>query len=112
MRIGEKDFRIPDITFGVAYNFKQEKGIDLKQALSGVGRFDESAIVAFVSLAVDNDTDKAIDLIGEYLSEGGDFVEIIKEINQAVEESGFFQAWLRTMEKVQEMNKPKPKKKK
>lgn len=111
MIINGQNYRIPEITFGVAYKFKQDKGIDLKEALVGVSRLDELSIAAFFSLAVENDLNTAVDLLGQYLSSGGDFVDIVQEIDKAIEESGFFQAWLRTMTKVQKMNKSKPGKK-
>ena len=113
MRINGKDYRIPEITFGFALNLKKEKGIDLKELLIETAKYSETAIVTFISLAVDCDEEKTAELIDQYFAEGGDFTGLLEEINRAVEESGFFQAWLRTMEKARTMAKAKfvPKKK-
>jgi hypothetical protein len=64
------------------------------------------ALSIFVSLAFDGDEKKATEVIDQYFNEGGDFTGILEEINRAVDESGFFQAWLRTLEK----SKARPKK--
>lgn len=109
MRIGEKDYRIPDITFGFAMECSKN-GKDLKKLLPQIQQFDEKAIVSFLSLAFGFDEKKTCEAIDQHFSDGGDFVELIEEIEKAVEESGFFQAWMRTMEKLEERTK-KPKKK-
>jgi len=112
MIINGENYIIPEITFGFAYKMKQTQGVDLKELVAKVAQFDEPSIVMFMSFAVGGDQDKAIELISQHFTEGGDFIDIIQEINKAVEESGFFQAWLRTMEKAKALQKPVSAKKK
>lgn len=104
MTINNEEVKIPSITFGMAMDLKK-RGTDLKVLLPEVAKFDEGAIVTFMSLAFDGNEKKATEAIEQYLSDGGDFTGLLEEINRAVEESGFFQAWLRTMEKIKERKK-------
>lgn len=107
MTINGKEIKIPEITFGTVTDLQEQKGIDLKTELAKVAQFNESAILNFVSLAFDGDKLKAAEAVGQYFAEGGDFTGLMEEINKAVEESGFFQAWLRTIDKMKETKKKK-----
>lgn len=106
MTINNEEVKIPSITFGFAMEAKKQ-GKDLKLLLPQIQELDELAIASFMSLAFDFDDKKAIETIEQYFTEGGDFVGLLEEINRAVEESNFFQVWLRTMEKLQPSKKKK-----
>ena len=107
MRINGEEIRIPEITFGLVCELQEKKGIDLKRALMGIAQMDAPSIRAFVSLAYGFDEKKTSEAIDQFFSEGGDLSDILKEINDVVEKSGFFQAWLRTMQKATEARKKK-----
>jgi len=106
MTINNEEVKIPSITFGLAMKAK-ECGKDLKVLLPQIQQLDETAIASFLSLAFDMDDEKAYEAIEQYFVEGGDFTGLLEEINRAIEESNFFQAWLRTMEKMKENKKKK-----
>jgi hypothetical protein len=105
MTINNEEVKIPEITFGMVCDLYEKKGIDIKAALIGAAQFSAPAIRTFVSLAYNFDEKKASEAIDSFISEGGDFADIIAEINEAVEKSSFFQAWLRTMEKTKAIKK-------
>lgn len=99
MRIGENDYRIPDISFGVVINLEKTTGQTFNELVNQMQRGSMTATAILFSIAVDYDIDKATDLISQFFIEGGSMDELTKEINKALEDSSFFKALLQNNKK-------------
>ena len=99
MRIGENDYRIPDISFKTVTDLERITGQTFNELVNQMQRGSMTATAILFSIAVDYDIDKATDLISQFFVEGGSMDELTKEINKALDESSFFKALLRTKKK-------------
>lgn len=86
MKINNKKYKIPELNFNTICML-EEMGVQLPE----IDKRIFSTIRGFVALAMDGDFEKAGKEIEEHIKNGGSFDEILKEINSAVEGSGFFQ---------------------
>ena len=101
MRIGENDYRIPDISFKAVIDLERITGQTFNELVNQMQRGSMTAHAILFSIAVDYDIDKATDLISQFFVEGGSMDELTKEINKALDESSFFKALLRNNKKKQ-----------
>ena len=101
MRIGENDYRIPDISFKTVIDLEKMTGQTFNELVNQMQRGSMTATAIIFSCGVDYDLDKATDLISQFFVEGGSMDELTKEINKALDESSFFKALLRNNKKKQ-----------
>ncbi len=99
MRIGDKDFRIPDISFGVVINLEKITGQTFNEIVNQMQRGSMTATAIIFSCAVDCDIDEAVKLISQLFVDGGSMDDLQKEINDALDESSFFKALLQNKKK-------------
>jgi len=92
MRIGDKEYRIPDISFEDVVNLETFTGKTFNELVSEMQRGSMTAIAIIFSCAVNYDFKKATKLISDYFKEGGSLEELTKEINCAIDQSSFFNA--------------------
>ena len=101
MRIGEKDYRIPDISFKTVIDLEKITGQTFNELVNQMQRGSMTATAILFSIAIDYDIDKATELISQFFVEGGSLDDLMKEINKALEDSSFFKALLRNNKKKQ-----------
>lgn len=87
MKINDREYHIPELNFNAMCELE-----DLGASFSEMDKKVLSTVRAFLTLAMGGDTDKAGKEIEAHLASGGNFDEIMEDINRAVEESGFFRA--------------------
>jgi len=87
MIINGHRYKIPELDFN-AVCVLEDMGVSLTEMDKKV----LSTIRAFLALAMDGDYEKAGKEIEAHLSDGGTLDDFMKEINKAVETSGFFRA--------------------
>lgn len=105
MRIGENDYRIPDISFKTVTDLEKITGQTFNEIVNQMQRGSMTAHAILFSCAINYDIDKATDLISEFFVGGGSMDELTKEINEALDESSFFKALLRNTKKKQSPKK-------
>ena len=99
MRIGENDYRIPDISFKTVIDLERITGQTFNELVNQMQRGSMTAHAILFSTAIDYDIDKATDLISQFFIDGGSMEELSKEINDALENSSFFKALLQNNKK-------------
>ena len=99
MRIGEKDYRVPDISFKTVIDLEKMTGQTFNELVNQMQRGSMTATAIIFSCGVDYDLDKATDLISQFFVDGGSMEELSKEINDALENSSFFKALLQNNKK-------------
>ena len=87
MKINDREYHMPQLNFNAMCDLE-----DLGASFSEMDKKLLSTVRAFLALAMGGDTDKAGKEIEAHLASGGNFDEIMEDINRAVEESGFFRA--------------------
>ena len=87
MKINDREYHIPELNFNAMCELE-----DLGASFSEMDKKGLSTVRAFLALAMGGDTDKAGKEIEALLASGGNFDEIMEDINRPVEESGFFRA--------------------
>ena len=85
MKLNGKEYKIPEFDFNAVCQL-EELGIDL----IGQNAKPLSTLRAFVALAV-GATEKAGKELETHLANGGSLEEVMKEVNAALQKSGFFQ---------------------
>lgn len=92
MKINGNEYKIPELNFNTMCMLE-----DMGVPLTSMDKKLLSTVRGFVSLAMNGDSEKAGREIEAHLANGGNFDEIMKDIERAVKESGFF----RTLSKSQ-----------
>ena len=104
MLINGKNYIMPELNFNTMCRL-EEMGV----ALSDMDQKVLSTVRGFLALAIGGIWKKAGQELEAHLSKGGSLDQMLREINQAVENSGFFQglakARRRAMERVRKRRK-------
>lgn len=87
MKINGREYKIPELNFNAMCQLE-----DLGVSFSEMDKKVLQAVRAFLALAMGGDAEKAGKEIEAHIASGGNFDEIMEDINRAVGESGFFQA--------------------
>ena len=87
MLINETNYIIPELNFNAMCRLE-----DMGVPLTEMDKKVMTAIRGFLALAMDGDLEKAGKELEAHLEKGGNLDQILKEINLAVENSGFFQS--------------------
>jgi len=87
LKINGKTYKTPSLDFNTLCELE-----NMGVSIADFGKKPMFAIRAFVSLAMNGDTEKAGNEIAEHLIKGGSLEDISNEFNKSLEESGFFQA--------------------
>ena len=87
MLINEKNYTMPELNFNTMCQL-EDMGISMTEMDKRV----LTTVRGFLALAMDGDYEKAGKELQRHLENGGSMDHVVQEINQAMEESGFFQA--------------------
>lgn len=96
MIINGKNYRIPELGFGLV---RRLEGYGISLFELNIHNKYLSIINAFVCITLNIEPDQADLLLEQHLLGGGSFDNWMVEINEAVENSGFFQAMLKKSQK-------------
>ncbi len=94
MIINNKTYTIPELNFNAICKLE-----DMGIALTNMDKMILSTVRGFLALCMNGDFEKAGSELEAHLENGGSLDEILQEINNAVEQSGFFQALNKTAKK-------------
>jgi hypothetical protein len=99
MFINNKEIKLPDINFNTMCDL-ESMGVSIvsMQAKPLI------TVRAFTALAMNADLETAGKEVEQHLFNGGKLLDMLNEINKAVEDSGFFQKMLKNQEKTQKQN--------
>lgn len=86
MKINNKNYTLPTLTFNNICEL-EKKGTPL----NNIGDNYMSFLRGYLAIAMNSDIDKAGEEIEKHISAGGTIDELMKEINEQVKSSGFFQ---------------------
>lgn len=87
MKINGNEYKIPELNFNTMCMLE-----DMGLSLTNMDKKVLGTVRAFLALAMDGDEKKAGAEIEAHLINGGNLEEFMSEINEAVQNSGFFQA--------------------
>lgn len=94
MLINGKNYIMPELNFNTMCRL-EEMGV----TLSDMDQKVLSTVRGFLALAIGGDLEKAGQELEAHLSKGGSLDQMLREINQAVENSGFFQGLVKSKTK-------------
>ena len=97
MLINGKNYIMPELNFNTMCRL-EEMGV----ALSDMDQKVLSTVRGFLALAIGGDLEKSGQELEAHLSKGGSLDQMLREINQAVENSGFFRASPRARRRAME----------
>ena len=87
MKINKKSYKSVPLNFNTVCKL-EEMGVSLQDMDKAV----MSTLRAYLSLCMDTDRETAGNELEKHLVNGGSMDELLEALNQAVEDSGFFQA--------------------
>lgn len=87
MNINGKTYKVPELDFNAMCELE-----DMGVVLTDMDKKVLTTVRGFLALSMGTDMETAGKELGEHLASGGTIDDMVKEINKAVSESGFFQA--------------------
>lgn len=87
MNINGKTYKVPELDFNAICELE-----DMGVVLTDMDKKVLTTVRGFLALSMGSDMETAGKELGDHLASGGTIDDMVKEINKAVSESGFFQA--------------------